>query len=382
MKLRLIASVLLLLLLISFVKGGDIFLGWIDGASTRTGSEASTQRRVLLLREHPPNLDSYAEPGADYLTSADGLTAQKFRFRTDEDGFITGPLRGRKPVDIVFIGGSTTECLYVSEDKRFPYLVSQILTKSLGREVRSLNGGVSGNHTLHTLLYSIGKILKYQPKFVVLMENVNDLSLLSKSANYWQGPKTRQILQNEPVAAFTTMNGLLTANTEYLLPNISRRVLTMIGGRTAIDEFAGMRSAPPLPVDELAKRFHASLTGNVVLLKAWGIQPVLMTQFNRIVKSDEFIRTHYGVPDNMPFDRFADYYAEFNQVIRRVASEQGAYLIDLDALVPKSNKYIYDAVHLNDIGSEFVARQVADALRDKFLEPVHDLLSKRARNAR
>ena len=52
----------------------------------------------------------------------------------------------------IFFGGSTTECIFVEESKRFPYLLTRILQRSDGTLINSLNAGVSGNHSMHSLL--------------------------------------------------------------------------------------------------------------------------------------------------------------------------------------------------------------------------------------
>ena len=58
-----------------------------------------------------------------------------------------------------------------------------------------LNGGVSGNHSVHSLLNLIAKGIPESPEFIVVMHGANDLGTLTKTESYWSGEiPTRNIL--------------------------------------------------------------------------------------------------------------------------------------------------------------------------------------------
>ena len=78
--------------------------------------------------------------------------------------------------------------------------------------------------------------------------------------------------------------------------------------------------------------FKSSITSFVRTAKAWGIEPVLMTQFNRLKVEDEFIRKVYEKynKQGLSYVEFVTAYSEFNQIIRDVSREEGVFLIDLD----------------------------------------------------
>ena len=52
----------------------------------------------------------------------------------------------------------------------------------------------------------------------------------------------------------------------------------------------------------------------------------------------------------------------FNNIIRKIAQEKEIVLIDLDLLIPKTNEFIYDTVHLNNAGSILAAESISAAL--------------------
>lgn len=92
-----------------------------------------------------------------------------------------------------------------------------------------------------------------------------------------------------------------------------------------------------------------------------------MTQFNRLKKDDPFIRAAYDKnPQPISYDDFVRLYETTNEIVRIVAKQEKVFLIDLDAQIPSSNEYIYDAVHLNSKGSELVANIISGALKKRY----------------
>ncbi len=59
---------------------------------------------------------------------------------------------------------------------------------------------------------------------------------------------------------------------------------------------------------------------------------------------------------------FIELYARFNQAIREVGQANGVLVIDLAALIPQDQKYIYDVVHLNTRGSRLAAQLISERL--------------------
>jgi len=101
--------------------------------------------RHIVLREYAPNVNTNRIPTADRMSKTDTLLRKNYPIRTDNNGFLIGrdmPLE-RDSVDMIFFGASTTACLFVEEDRRFPYLVGQQLTDTLDKAWSVANGGHS-----------------------------------------------------------------------------------------------------------------------------------------------------------------------------------------------------------------------------------------------
>ena len=320
--------------------------------------------RFVVLREYRPLADVWVTPSDTYMTGVEHLPQKPYRVRTDANSFIIGPSdllapKLTQPMDIVFLGGSSTECGFVDEELRFPYRVGELLTTRSSLSARTLNGGVSGNHSLHSLIQYLAKIAPMQPRHVILMHNINDLTLLSKTGSYWQAPPSRALLGSRPTPTPAPLINLAT-----LLEPFS----DLVSSRpppTAPDEWGDFRDkSREVNQAEIERLFRASLTSFVDTVRAFGSQPVLMTQFNRLKAGDAFVRgTYERESQSLSYEAFVTLYTRLNQVIREVASEKNVFLIDLDQIIPATSAFIYDAVHLNGEGSLMVAEVIAAAMQ-------------------
>jgi len=359
-------AIFLSTLLIS-IKLCDLTIGHFQDSPSVNQSSSTT--RSLILREHRPQLNGLIEiPKSDIAYR--NFNHKKSKLRTDIDGFILGPkdfIRNDKNVDIIFFGGSTTECLFVEEEKRFPYLVSDQL------RIRVLNGGVSGNHSMHSLLSMIGKGVPHKPKHVVFMHAVNDLSTLSRTLSYWRAPDSRSLIQaGDATSHRSSLYKIASAAKNYLVPNIWRTTshIFLSMGYFQADEWSMYRSEKIKHADIekiLIEQFTSSLKSFVHLSRSWNIEPILMTQFNRLRIDDSTVRAEFEkhlLP--VSFDEFVALYAKTNALVRMVAKDENVFLIDLDSEIPPTSEYIYDPVHLTTRGSELVADKISAALRTRF----------------
>jgi len=311
--------------------------------------------RYIVLRERRPSSDIPQRPSKELVAVADGLERKSYPFRVDADGYLMPSAVHEKPdLTVVFLGGSTTECMYMQEEERFPYLVGRQLEKDLGLKVNTLNGGTAGNHTLHCVLALQGKVLPRRPQAVVLMESINDLNYLMIVGDYWTSHATRGIVFDKDYGLVKSLLIRHVMNREVLAADDD-------------DEFAAQRGKQnTLDTAAMARLYRKNLELFVYLCRQHGITPVLMTQFNRFTEAPEenLLRQMRGINDGWGVD-FAAYRAAYmvlQDTLRAVAAEQKAALIDLDRLVPKDKEYMYDVVHLRPAGARLVAEIIAERL--------------------
>ena len=116
-------------------------------------SSSIKTERVIRLAELNPNSLSFFRPSSSYLKYSPSLKDKIYRVETDSNGYIMPSGREDAQIKIVFHGGSTTECLYVTENKRFPYLVQEKLKVQFPNQtIGTWNSGVSSNNSMHSIL--------------------------------------------------------------------------------------------------------------------------------------------------------------------------------------------------------------------------------------
>jgi lysophospholipase L1-like esterase len=317
-------------------------------------------QRSLLLREWSPNTKAIMVPTDQYLLGTDTLKKEAYALNVDKKGFINNGNQLLTEKDdretlIIFFGGSTTESMYVHEQNRFPSILERNLQQKYGANNFVYNAGVSGNNSMHSLLNLIGKGLELKPDFVVLMNNINDLVLLRKTGSYWSGPQTKSLIQfNQQSSSFFIIK--IKEIKDFLIPNLYAYIRPRIkfgqNVNAAInDEWADYRGQY-IDFNNFKNDYRSSLLSFIEISRAWDVEPVLMTQFNRINLDDELFRKSYIEAD---LDLFAEEYDKLNQMIRDIAISENVPLIDLAIKIPSTKKYIYDTIHLNEEGSFLVA---------------------------
>jgi len=169
-------GVILIVTVIS-IKCADLLLGYLSPESTFGVSERGVERS-LNMREINPHFNAVLWPSEEYIKRTDSLERQGYIIRTDKFGFIENGneinFSEEKSKSIIFLGGSTTEQLYVPEKSRWPSILERNLNK-IDQENSYIirNGGLSGNNSMHSTLNLIAKALPLSPDFVVLMHNIS-----------------------------------------------------------------------------------------------------------------------------------------------------------------------------------------------------------------
>jgi len=269
--------------------------------------------RFIKLREHEPNRSKPNRPSRNYVKNIPGqLERRYYPMDIESNGFIAPSAVHEQPdIKIVFLGGSTTECKYMDAEQRFPYVVGRLLEDKLGYKVNSYNGGVSANESMHSINILLNKVLPMKPDVVVMMHNINDLVMLRLHGDYYYPHSLKSHLQ--------TAENIFT-RVEYPVP------------LSKIDE------------SKIVQAFQRNLELFLFICQLNQVQPVLMTQANR-VENDEL-------------------YHRFNQMIRDTASSHHVLLIDLAKKMPNTLEVMYDHYHYTKEGSKQSAGIIASCLFD------------------
>lgn len=332
----------------------------------RHGVFLETEPRYIRLKEYRPLSRILLPFPQGHLAYTDNVFTKKYPIDVDSDGFIKPSRKYARPdLSVVFLGGSTTECMFVDEENRFPYVVGALLEQATGKKINAYNAGMSGINSLHCLDILLNKVIPLTPRVVVFMENINDLSTLLYEGTYWNKNTTRS-----PIETLKKTKLLGKLLKETLIPNLNyayRNLRSLLEAAHG-DEFARARGQK-LKVDQarLTGEFAMNLQSLVDLCKVRGIVPVLMTQANRITGHPDPVVAAYvnrfGRDAGISYQDFKVIYDAFNETIRRIGSENQVLVIDLARAVPPDKAHLYDMVHFNDKGSRYAAGIIAASLK-------------------
>ena len=316
--------------------------------------------RYIRLAEHRPNASRPQIPGGAFPS----LEHKEYPLSIDEHGFIEpSAVHDAPDLTLAFLGGSTTECMMVDEDKRFPRLVATKLEETVGK-VNSYNCGKAGAHSLNSLNTLINKVLPLEPDVVAMMHNGNDLIMLLYEGSYWNdNPFRSLVVERKPPPE--TVTGLIKKLGKTLFPHLIARLKP--APTEPIDPFAHLRGRVlEIDEDKLRAEFSRSLEMFIAVCRVNDVVPVLLTQPNRLTEEpDELIKKHteklhrdFGIE----YPRYQALWRMFNDTIREVGRTQGVEMIDLADELPQEAAYMYDLCHYNNAGSQRVAEIIAREL--------------------
>jgi hypothetical protein len=279
--------------------------------------------------------------------------------------------RGPMPTDsihklnsIITVGGSTTECRFLSDSTTWPFLLGEELKDSVSN-LWVNNAGIDGHSTFGHLLLMKEYIIKLKPRYVLLLTGVNDVetekperfdvandnslqygsvkqfvkSLLQKTeigATFYQFYAIRSAYKKGLIHKEVDFNQLrdTTYTSAYIQETIDKQKNYLIG-------------------------YQARLQEIISICKANKIQPILLTQPSLY---GAFTDSATGIKMNLKFHESnpgknnllqEQVLEEYNNVVRSFNTE--ATVIDLAKLMPKNTVYYYDFIHFNKQGAAKVA---------------------------
>lgn len=302
----------------------------------RTIRNAREGVRYIVCREHRHNATIRQETSKEYRANVNNAREEYF-IQTDSLGFILPSFVHADPdLTMVFLGGSTTECFMVDDSLRFPYKAGRLLEKLSGKKINSLNSGIGGNNSFHSIDLLINKIIPIKPDIAVMMHNVNDWATFLFLRSYWND-------------------------------NSSRALIVNLQKKGEVNEWSDPRyTKPVLDTSSLLTEFRRAQQLFVSTCKIYHIMPVLMTQASRFKDNPDpdllaLINPTFN-PHGISYAQVRALQVRLNSIVREVAEENNIPLVDLEKEVGTSVEMMYDLVHLTNAGSQKAARAVATTL--------------------
>ena len=270
---------------------------------------------------------------------------------------------------VMTIGGSTTECFYLSDGHTW----TDVLGRDLARTFRPVwveNAGLDGQSTFgHLVLLDSIVHMRAKPKVAIFLIGVNDIGHDAPTAEdttlyrrYSVRRFARRLAEHSELLALgVNAYRSIEARRSGLVQGLGWSVKNL-----QVDlhrsEHEPMRSAERtmLLAENRARyipAYEARVRALVQRSRANGIEPILVTQPLLIgpitddVTGVDLATVRWGKGNGA---EMWDVMELYNDVVRRVGEEDRVFVVDLARQMPKSSRYFYDYVHYTNAGAERV----------------------------
>ena len=292
-------------------------------------------------------------------------------------------LRGpEKPADfenrlsIVAVGGSTTECHFLNDDKTWPYLTGKLLGSKFDG-IWMNNAGFDGHSTFGHQVLLNDYLIKLQPKLILFLTGINDVEN--------EQPTFHDKLNASD--AYPDLKHFLYNNCEIL--NIAVNLAR--GWRAQRFNNTTQELRTPEKNNELFipdSVFNAKLRSQQTFLIHYRkrieqlidtcishhIQPVFITQPCLSGRATDSVTnvdlSTLKIDDHMNGLLYWEILELYNEQVRKRCTDKNIPLIDLASLMPKNSLYYYDQTHYTNEGAQqvaaIIAAKLSNILNEKF----------------
>ncbi len=284
-----------------------------------------------------------------------------------------------RDLTIVTVGGSTTECFDLAEDKTWPHVWGLELQRNF-KDLWLNNAGLSGNSTFGHYILMQDYLVKLKPKVVIFLVGINDLGL-REEGDFDQRIHGVNFRSLERFLASAAVHSELAAAAlnlyRYYFPKS-----TMINNQNKPQEI-DFKNLPLFDVspeakaalmrdhqDHYLRSYQARLEKLVTICREHHILPVLLTQpvlyGGGVDAATGVDLDHRFVAKDMDGATAWQVLELYNDVTRQVGRERGVLVIDLAREMPKDSTYFYDLMHYTNAGAARLA-DIIDAHLTPFL---------------
>ena len=290
-----------------------------------------------------------SHPGAVRMDPVTHVTKNSLGFRGPEP-----PRDWSERLTILTIGGSTTECLFLSDGKTW--------TDELRRRIDVIrpdvwidNAGFEGHSTFGHLVLLREFVVSLRPKIAIFLTGYNDMKIASAlpidselnphnlSAGHraltWMADHSEVAAVAENLIRMKRTYEANVRTTEVDLPGLPRRTLDDERTNAILEEHR----------TKSLSGYASRLAEIVRISRQNGIEPILMTQpalYGDVIDPSSDVALGAVAIGPLSNGRAEWQSLElYNDVTRRLSVDAGVPLIDLAREMPKDSRYFTDWVH-------------------------------------
>jgi lysophospholipase L1-like esterase len=306
---------------------------------------------ILLQRD---SIGKWGKPGARYA-----------KWQLNSLGYRSPELRPES-VRIIAMGASETFGLYEAPDQEYPRQLERDLNSWAGRDLFQVVNVAFAGETLPTAILRVPQIVKeVHPAYALIYPDL--------SSYVWMFVKTETAAAGESSAARQTrmsFDSRLAVRVRNLLkqvlPSAIQNQLRKVSMRREIAarHYVVLERVP----EDRVERFRQDLHKLIAALRAYGVEPVLLTHatvFSKPLSESDHVAltTWRKVYPMLKEEGFLDMEQRMNDGIRQTAAEEHVPLIDADKQMPHGPKYFADMVHFTTVGAGVMASVLENGLQ-------------------
>ena len=281
-----------------------------------------------------------------------------------------------RDLTIVTVGGSTTECFDLAEDKTWPHDLGVKLQQNF-KPLWLNNAGLSGNSTFGHYILMQDYLVKLKPKVVIFLVGINDLGIRGEREfdQRIHGFNARSL--ERFLASAAVHSELASAALNLYRFYFPKSVIMNNQNKPQEIDF---KKLPHLDVSAAAKAaiikehrerylrpYETRLEKLITICREHSIMPVLLTQpvlYGAGVDEASGVDLgHRFVGDDLDGATAWQVLELYNGVTREVGRERGVLVIDLAREMPKNSTYFFDLMHYTNVGAARMADIIASHLR-------------------
>jgi lysophospholipase L1-like esterase len=267
-------------------------------------------------------------------------------------------------LSIISVGGSTTQCFFLSDDKTWMARLGDRLEKNF-RDVWINNAGLDGHSTYGHIVLMEDHVVRVHPKVVLFLVGANDVGRDPNQEFEAENIKST-ISFHSPTAFIKSLSPY--SEVASMIANLYRSLNAykegLIHWKIDLDK-QGYIDVPPSEEqknlaqgasDQYLHGFEERVRKLIAVSRANGIEPVLMTQpILAGAGTDDVTQLDLArivVSPGHNGKMWWDVLEKYNNVTRRVGREKGVLVIDVAHELPKSSRYFYDFIHYTNAGAD------------------------------
>lgn len=269
-------------------------------------------------------------------------------------------------IRIFTVGGSTTHCMYLSDNQEWTKILSDSL-KLLNKYIWINNAGFSGQSTFGHLLLTKDYLIKFKPKYIIYYVGINDL--LRTESSY---KDNEFILSNWNLKRYFYWSKFI-----FLLENIYTTKLLKYSFINTDEKkiyFSTLDDMKTLedPIDsniiyQYLEDYKSRINKIIDVCFTNNVTPIFLTQSSLFTCGYDSSNTinlgNKSIDGKASVCSAYHYLNAYNNKLLELCEQRDVYCIDMAKYMQKDTSFFYDFVHFTPKGSQVFSNILYQRLR-------------------